>query len=693
MTGKSTHWLIDVLRNFKPELALPDDYNLSVDTREAWRQLRENLKLPSGDITEALSSAYSAVTINLQEFKPPKQNPFSESMCRDLGILPFDLTSNGPVIAVYDPRLTPEHRDKIRFILGREFKLAILSPDDIDMGLTRLFSSNVYDSRAIDLESALVGESETAQLAKAILRSAIDKRASDIHIHPMVGGAAIRFRIDGVLERIATFPKQKLDSLARFFTMNAGLDLNPLIAQDGRMQLIYGQREIDVRLSLLPVLDGMRIVCRLLEQGKQFSLTNSGFSPSDYHALKRLVSYGSGIVLLTGPTGSGKTSTLYALLSELNSVDVNIMTLENPVEYVLPGISQVQINDAQGLSFGDTLRSILRQDPDIVLVGEIRDGETAKVAAQAALTGHLVLSTLHTNDVMAALPRLLDLGVDLSVLADALIGVVSQRLVRKLCPSCKTAVTEPLQPEEDEYKRITGELPGHRSLGCEACHFTGFIGRLPVTEIMEISPGMRTAMLSGTSNIKDLLEADKELKTHMAASAGQWIVSGETTVQELNRELGSRFWRELAAINNAELNIRLEGIARSNNHSQDRLKVLLISDRAVLQSALIDNAPYGMVCADSEQQASDVLKKDTSIIAILIDATLMRSTPAEWLGGLRKELAWSGIPVVFLLPPEAYETKDLLQSFDAPVVEYKEGITDSVEIIHELQKILTKGAL
>jgi len=692
METKSTHWIIEALLRFKPELELPSDYDLSLDTRKAWDHLQKILKLPPKVIGEALSQYYSAEIADIKEFKPARKNLFPENICRNLAILPFDLVASVPVIATCDPRLTPEHREQIRFILGRDFKLAILSPDEIDIGLTLLFSHHTHDDRTIDLSASFVGEDETVMLAKAILRSAIDKKASDIHIHPMVGGAAIRFRVDGVLERIAMLPKQKHDSLSRFFTTNAGLEPNPLIAQDGRVQLIYGQREIDVRLSLLPVFDGIRIVCRLLEQGKQFSLMSSGFSPADYHALKRLVSNGSGIVLLTGPTGSGKTSTLYGLLSELNSVDVNIMTLENPVEYVLPGISQVQINDAQGLSFGDTLRSILRQDPDIVLVGEIRDGETASIAAQAALTGHLVLSTLHTNDAMAAVPRLLDLGIDSTVLADALVGVVSQRLVRKLCSSCKTSVTEPLLPEEEEYMRLTGEQPSCRPVGCEACNFIGFIGRLPVTAILEISTDMRAAMLGGSNNVHELTEANKGFQTYMAMSAGQWIISGDSTIQEVSRELGLRFWRELAELNNMKTNILLENFAGSNSPSENRLKLLCISDRTELLSALTDHLQYGVLSVSNELQASDVLKKDSSIIAILIDSSLMQATPAEWLGELRKQLAWSGVPVLFLLSPQDHEIKELLNSFHAHAVEYEEGMTDPAVIIHELQNILTKGA-
>lgn len=690
MTRKMTHWLMDALHSYNPAFAMPSDFHLSLDTSEAWHQLQEVLRLSPQVISEALSSAYSAVPVNIQEFKPPRKNLFNERICREMGILPFDLIVDVPIIATYDPRLTPEQRDQIRFILGRDFKLAILSPGEIDIGITRLFSPHDRNNRTIDLSSTLAGENETARLVKAILRSAIDKNASDIHIHPMVGGAAIRFRVDGVLERIALLPKLKHEGVVRFFTMNADLEPNPLIAQDGRLQLIYGQREIDVRLSLLPVFDGMRIVCRLLEQGKQFSLTNSGFPPSDYHALKRLVSNGSGVVLLTGPTGSGKTSTLYALLAELNSVDVNIMTLENPVEYVLPGISQVQIKDSQGLTFGDTLRSILRQDPDIVLVGEIRDSETAKIAAQAALTGHLVLSTLHTNDAMASVPRLLDLGIEPSVLADALVGVVSQRLVRKLCLSCKTSVIEPLLPEEQEYKRITGEMPGYRSVGCEACHFTGYSGRLPVTEIIEVSANMRSLMLDGSNNTQELVAANQGFQTQMAVSAGQWVVSGGTTIQEVSRELGLRFWRELATVNNVATNIHLENFAKANNLSQSRLKVLCISDRAELQTALLECSQYGIVSVGDEQQAAEVLKQDSSIIAMLIDASLMRSTPAEWLGELRKELAWSGIPVLFLLSAKEQQAKELLESFHANVMECEDGVTKPIEIIRELQNILTK---
>lgn len=296
-----------------------------------------------------------------------------------------------------------------------------------------------------------------------------------------------------------------------------------------------------------------------------------------------MTSNSAGIVLLTGPTGSGKTSTLYALLAELNAVDVNIMTIEDPVEYVLPGISQVQVNEKQGLSFADTLRSILRQDPDIVLVGEIRDGETARIATQAALTGHLVLSTLHTNNALGALPRLLDLGLDASILADALLGVVSQRLVRRLCESCHQPSLAPYLPSETEFQRLTGEYPAYRPAGCQACDYTGFRGRLPVIESLEISLPLRQAIVAGERRLDELARIAAGYRRSMAASAKDWIVSGQTTPAEVQQVLGMGFWRELAVEHGARPE-SLSANLQQESQPGRRMKILLLSQDQTLTS-------------------------------------------------------------------------------------------------------------
>jgi DNA polymerase III delta prime subunit len=435
-----------------------------------------------------------------------------------------------------------------------------------------------------------------------------------------------------------------------------------------------------VRLSILPVADGDRIVCRLLEQGRNFSLKHSGFSLEDNHALRRLVAEGAGMVLLTGPTGSGKTSTHYALLSELNRVDVNIITIENPVEYVLPGISQVQVDEQQGRSFADALRSILRQDPDIVLVGEIRDAETARVASQAALTGHLVLSTLHTNDAMSTVPRLLDLGLDPSVLADALLGVVSQRLVRKGCTVCSHAPQDPLQPAESEFLRITGERPGVRVTGCAACGYTGYKGRVPIVEILSVSAGLRTALMNGIRDLRALREASHGHHSDMAHSAARWIVSGRTTPVEIQRVMGMRFWNALAALHGVEAGGSAD-LALSEAAGTGAFRLLMVSGDEALAQALGEVLPYAITRVDNVAAAGEALAQGEDLLGLLLDDAAMAGDARKWLVELRSQLAWSGLPALFLTHPGEGGLDETLDRFSAVHVDRSAPAPDIAETV------------
>ncbi|MCB1954064.1 MAG: type II/IV secretion system protein [Rhodocyclaceae bacterium] len=692
MNESQGHWLLRAWQKTHPGAVVPQDLELPLDTAQAWRQLERQLRLKSGELAHSVAEAHGIDVANILEFKPPASNPLSLQVCRQDRILPFDLKADPPLIATSDPRLPPDERDRLKFALGQNFKLVMLSPDDIETGLTRLFAeeSGAGGNRySLELGTHEAGENQNVQIAKAILREAIDARASDVHIHPFVGGYAVRFRVDGVLRRIATIPASTGVNLARYFGAHAGLEPNPLIAQDGRLQLNYGERNVDVRLSILPVFDGIRIVCRLLEQGRSFSLSNSGFSTSDYRALKRLVSFGTGIVMLTGPTGSGKTSTLYALLSELNDVGVNIMTLENPVEYVLPGISQVQVNDAQGLSFGDTLRAILRQDPDVVLVGEIRDEETARIAAQAALTGHMVLSTLHTNDAMAAIPRLLGLGLDAATIADAVVGVVSQRLARKLCSDCSTETAAPLSAAEAEYQRLAGELPARRATGCEACSFTGYRGRLPLAEILEVSVTMRTALLDGVCSVEALREANKGHQTSMTESAKRWLVSGSTTLEEVSRVLGLHFWNELAKLRGASLQIGADDLMAKSHRREARSSLLIVTPDERLAQALGQEIEMPILSALDSTGACEQLRHENSIVAVVIDGRHVSETFEVWLRELRSRLAWSGLPVLFLVDEAQRELRTLIDAFDAHAVCTEAGRNPLAGINDGLRRILT----
>ena len=672
-----SHWLEKSARTQYPGVSIPPGVEISPVLSEAWRQIAAIFQISPMDLAVCVAQTFGLKPGNIAEFQSGDPSLLPERLCRELRVVQLGLNDRSACIAVADPRLTDDQLARMRFALAREFELVVLPPDEIDTCLTRHFSSSEagrFDKvHVIDLLAATQSgdSSQVVKLACALLRRAIDSNASDVHIHPFVGGGVIRFRVDGQLRRITTLPIETLRALSRYFKAQAGLEPNPLKPQDGRLRLSYGRREIDVRLSILPAYDGDRIVCRLLDQSRNFSLQHSHFSTGDQQTLRRMTGNSAGVVLLTGPTGSGKTSTLYALLTELNTVDLNIITIEDPVEYVLPGISQIQVNEKQGLSFADALRSILRQDPDIVLVGEIRDGETARIAAQAALTGHLVLSTLHTNDALGTLPRLIDLGLDRSILADALIGAVSQRLVRRLCESCRQPTQAPYLSLESEFQRLTGEFPSYRSGGCQACNFTGYKGRLPVIESVEISPALRQAIVDGEQRIDELRRIAAGYRRSMAASARDWIVSGQTTPAEVQNVLGIGFWRELAT----EHGISPETL--SANLGQDsqpglRMKILVLSKDKSLGNRLTDGLSYAVETVDDEDAANDYLQRQNDAIALVMDARLAEGPPENWLTRLRTRLAWAGLPTLFVTNPEDATLEALLLQFDAPRVERNE---------------------
>ncbi|WP_271007828.1 GspE/PulE family protein [Paucibacter sp. B51] len=669
-------WLLAAARHLRPGAAVPA-VEIAKDLGEAWAQVAALFHLSAAELASGVAQTAGLEVGSMSLFRPGDGSALSERMCRQTGLLPLWQDATTMCVALSDPQPIQELSRQLAFAAGRPVRFVVLPPDDIDTGLTRLFAdgaAGVADRpKFIDLQAGDAHHegSSTPRLFRAIFQAALDRRASDVHIHPFVGGGAIRFRVDGLLRRIATVPMHTLEALSRFLKANAGLENTPLKPQDGRLRLRSGQREIDVRLSILPAYDGDRIVCRLLDQGRNFSLQQGHFSSADQLTLRRFAAHSSGIVLLTGPTGSGKTSTLYALLSELNCVEVNIMTIENPVEYVLPGISQIQVNDKQGLSFAETLRSVLRQDPDIVLVGEIRDAETARVAGQAALTGHLVLSTLHTNDALGTLPRLQDLGLDPGTVADALVGVVSQRLVRRLCFACRCAVQLPLTGDEADFQRITGELPAYRPVGCPQCEFSGYRGQLPVIEHLEMTPALRQAVRAGRSDFSQSAELLKDCHRSIAASAKDWIVSGETTPSEVQRVLSMKFWTDLAAMHSKVLGSLSLGL-RQDQLGEARLTILMLSADIHLAEQLRGSMAFDLVRVADENAAADHMARHGNVIALVIDTASLDDKPSAWLQRLRAKLAWSGLPALFIARQGDDDLRTTLQQFHASVLDASE---------------------
>jgi general secretion pathway protein E len=376
------------------------------------------------------------------------------------------------------------------------------------------------------------------RMINALLLQALRERASDLHFEPYESRAVVRFRIDGMLRDALEPPRALHGALVSRVKIMAGLDIaEKRLPQDGRMALKLGDRHVDVRVSTLPTGAGERVVLRLLDQeSARLDLATLGMSAETLQAIDRLIREPHGIVLVTGPTGSGKTTTLYAALSRLPRDTTNMMTVEDPIEYALDGVAQTQVNARIELTFARALRSILRQDPDVIMIGEIRDLETAQIAVQASLTGHLVLATLHTNDAASAITRLADMGVEPYLLASSLLGVLAQRLVRTLCPACRTSVL----PSDGEG-RLLADL-GLASMqavcsapGCDACNQSGFTGRTGVYELLRIDDTLRRLIHDGAGELALRDAALRAGMRRLREDGARWLAAGRTSLAELTR--------------------------------------------------------------------------------------------------------------------------------------------------------------
>lgn len=405
------------------------------------------------------------------------------------------------------------------------------APTEEDNGEEAQFTGNILNDN--------INDAPTIRLVNSIIERAILERASDIHIEPKEKELQVRMRIDGVLRKILTIPKNLQNSVISRLKIMSGMDIaERRVPQDGRFNVKNKKREFDLRVNSLPTVYGEKIVARLLDKRSGYLTPDSiGLMGDNLKKYQRAIHCTSGVILIAGPTGSGKSSTMNTMISQLNTEEVNVVTLEDPVEYNIDGVNQVQINEKTGMDFANGLRAILRQDPDIIAVGEIRDGETAQISMRAAITGHVVLSTIHTNDAVGTIERLEDIGVEPYLIATALRAVISQRLVRRICPKCKKSY----EATAEEVRRL-GLSTEHKHIfyrgeGCADCFNTGYRGRIGVFEILEITPEIRPLISrqAGRPAIEqELASAHSEFKT-LRENAIQLVEEGITTAEEVQR--------------------------------------------------------------------------------------------------------------------------------------------------------------
>ena len=466
-------------------------------------------------------------------------------------VLPLELDNGSLRIALADPFAVDPVND-LTVLFTRPVQVCVASPEEIRRAINVHYEKTAgqgSDLQAADeaggianLEPAdLIDTSDEAPVIRfvnSLLTQAYREKASDIHIEPDERDLIIRFRIDGVLHEMLRPPLKSHAAIVSRIKIMSHLDIaEKRLPQDGRLGVRIAGRDVDVRVSVLPTDLGERVVLRLLDRSSEIlTLEDLGLADKGLQEVDAMIRKSHGIFLVTGPTGSGKTTTLYAALTRLNDREKNIITVEDPVEYRLPGVGQIQINPRINLTFAAGLRSILRQDPDLIMVGEIRDGETAGIAVQSALTGHMVFSTLHTNDAATALTRLVEMGVEPFLAASSIVGILAQRLVRKVCPDCRQEYV-PDQGLLDEAG--FGTLPAgtklYRGAGCELCHGSGYRGRLGIFELLTMSDVVRSGLMASNDAVSIRQVAIDEGMMPLRQFGWQRVLKGETTVEEVLR--------------------------------------------------------------------------------------------------------------------------------------------------------------
>lgn len=495
-----------------------------------------------------LSDIFNMQILDLEEEKidPTGIDLFPYEILSRIGALPISYDETKILIAICDPTQVMDLQT-LNFYTNKKLEFKIAFRSTLYQKLTLFNSKNKSNEAVVDLtnefdEEEVSNENDleanhddapTIKLTNSILSEAITYNASDIHIEPFDKVLRIRYRIDGKLKEMMSLPKSIYPAIMARMKMMCGMDITERrVPQEGRMEVTLLDKEVDIRFSTLPNVFGEKMVLRILQKNfMDHSVENLGFSEVDIEKIKSMLQRSNGIILVTGPTGSGKSTTLYSFLNELWSPEKSVVTVEDPVEYTMDGFNQTQVNTRQGMTFPVALRAILRQDPDIIMIGEIRDEETASIAVRSSITGHLVLSTLHTNSALSSIARLEDMGIPSYLISDSFRGVIAQRLLRRLCPDCKESYTS--TPAEMKMLKIKNPVTLYRACGCKHCNEIGYRGRFSIFEILYITKSIKDLIQSGASMEELKKQAEKEHMTSLYDSAIKRVLEGKTSIHEL----------------------------------------------------------------------------------------------------------------------------------------------------------------
>ncbi|MBK5966618.1 type II secretion system protein GspE [Thiocystis minor] len=508
-----------------------------ISERDMARTMSEVLQLPLADATTFPS-------------EPVREDLFSLRFLKDSRVLPLADDERHIEVALANP-IDGFVIAAIQMAAGKAVQASVALPTEIEAAIERLYEKveetptdpdadfGDFDEEDIEHLKDLASEAPVIRMVNQLIQKAVESRASDIHIEPFADALKVRYRVDGILKEVDAPPVRSTAAVISRVKIMAKLNIaERRLPQDGRIPIRIQGKELDLRVSTVPTMFGESVVMRLLDkESVRFDLDALGFDGSPRERLRVILEQPYGILLVTGPTGSGKSTTLYTALSRLNTEERKIITVEDPVEYQLPGINQIQVKAAIGMTFSGALRAIVRQDPDIIMVGEMRDLETARIAVQSALTGHVVLSTLHTNDAASGVTRLLDMGVEDYLLTSTINGILAQRLVRRLCPHCRASYRA-LPELAERFAHMAGvsnDIDLHRAVGCEACNGTGYRGRLVITEVLMMTDQIRKAVLGhATATEIRRIAVDEGMET-MYQDGLRKALDGRTTIEEVLR--------------------------------------------------------------------------------------------------------------------------------------------------------------
>jgi type IV pilus assembly protein PilB len=681
-------------------------------------------------IAKALASQLNISLLRLDKIQIPEKiiSLVPSELAENHLLIPIKETKKGLLVAMANP-LEFYALDDLRFVTQMAIEIAVAPERDIleaiekyypkrdlerrldsgpgiDEGIEIVQRQEVEDKDVTDIQELLnlTERPPVVRFTNTILADAIKLKASDVHIEPQKASVIIRYRIDGIMREIMKTDRHIHASLVSRIKIISNMDISiRRKPQDGKAQVKYGGNTFDLRVSTIPTSYGEKVTIRILNPATAgVGLEDLGFSPKALEDFANAISVPQGIILVTGPTGSGKSSTLYACLNRLNSPEVNIVTVEDPVEFDIEGINQVQINPGAGITFAAGLRSILRQDPDIVMVGEIRDNETATIACQAAQTGHLVLSTLHTNDAPSAVTRLMDLGIEAFLISSSLVVVVGQRLVRGICQKCK--IPEPLSPKFLE--RLPANIDGDKKAtfwkgaGCEACQYTGYSGRLGLFEVLTITPTLREVITPGVSTVVLKKAAERAGFQSMSVDGIRKALQGLTTIEEVFRVAPPEFM-EVSKGSIAEPAVP-EEIGLEESPTEEMMssigvvrsqKILVADDNEIILKILtniLESENYHIITAQDGLEALKLALKEKPDL-IVTDYLMPKMDGMILIKKLKSQLATRYIPIIMLTSKDQEDTE--VEVIDAGADDYLVKPVNQKRFLARINRLLNRSGV